>query len=119
MTTEHEHQGQPYGVPRRRFAAPGLETVKTAERPPAPEAEAGAEHYRRLYEQTSAELRAARAAIRDLEEAWGQSVERRLAIERALVRLLESTGKRSSPRALVARSRARAALRGVDPFDRR
>jgi hypothetical protein len=99
----------------RRFAPP----AESDEGSPATATE-DPEHNRRLYEQAVADLEAARAAIRDLEDAWAASVERRLAVERALRRLLEATGSRTGypPGLMVARARARAALHGVDPFDR-
>jgi hypothetical protein len=113
VTTENDARA-------RRFAPPGGEAgLATSELHPRGESDAE-DHYRHLYERVCADLEGARAAVRDLEEAWSQSVERRLAVERALRRLLEATRPRVSdpPRTLIARSRARAALHGIDPLDR-
>ena len=78
-----------------------------------------AELYRRLYERAVADRDEALLKARRFESAWEASVARRAALERALQRLLDASRHRwgYSPRVFIARLRATAALRGIDPLD--
>jgi hypothetical protein len=75
--------------------------------------------YRRLYERAIADRDQALVDARVFEGAWQASVSRCTALEDALLRLLDETRQRRgySPRVFVARLRAKASLRGVEPLD--